>query len=662
MSVFLLTNRKFYYSFLQGLTFVFFLMACADEAEEVIQIKPTNKLQAEAGIDQSVLIANEVLLDGTASVDGNGESFTYLWALTTKPTGSTAQIVDATLPIAKLTPDISGVYTLLLTITQGSFKDTDEMHIVVTNTDNPDEVSTNFISEDIHDDIVLEDIFTDPLQPDYIVTNNIHVQAQLTIKPGVVIEFEQDKGLLIMLGGALNAEGTAEEPIVFTGTQKQTGFWKGLLFATNNPNNKLEHTIVEFGGSSEFQESPRSNISVPGDAISGSVLSISNTVSRQSGGYGLYIGGASHLETFKDVEFIQNASAIYASPRNISLIEPNTLFVGNGFNGVETGGRLQEGQAISWNPLEYGTYRLTSHLIVASDLTINAGVIMHIAKNILITVEAGALFQTKGTVDNNVRLEALSTAAENAWIGMVFKSGLENTMTHTIIKNAGASKLPGMTDATASIGVTPGGRLNLTNSTLEKSAGWGIVLESGSLYNASIQTSNTFVYTVYGSVKFPETLQSVAIAGEWLSYESFIKNHSINENFYNSETKTWFEGAESPWAMTPQSGFGLKVDELGNYIWTIAVRHPNTECFTWSSEYFTGQVTADGQNLNFVEKTWRTRYFNSCALGENNDMDIEPGQMLLPYTITQELHPSTGELYWVLSITTGHDTFQLYKK
>ena len=165
-----------------------------------------------------------------------------------------------------------------------------------------------------------------------------------------------------------------------------------------------------------------------------------------------------------------------------------------------------------------------------------------------------------------------------------------------------------------------------------------------------------------GSVKFPVQAQPIDITGEWVDYSSLIAGTSINENFYNRQTGTWFEGADNPWTMNPETAFGLKVNASGSYVWIIAVQHSVTECVAYSAEHFTGHVTADGQYLNFVEESWRSKYVNSCAPEENKDFDVQPGQMQLSYEVSKEYDLFLGKEYVVMTITAGGDAFKLYKR
>jgi len=122
------------------------------------------------------------------------------------------------------------------------------------------------------------------------------VQAQLTLDPGVEMEFNSNGGLNIQGDGALIAQGTVSEPIIFTGAQKVSGYWNGIQLATSNAN-IIDNAIVEYGGANTGNTAGLIGLY----GIDGST--ITNSTLRSSATNGIDIAPGTTGETINAINF-----------------------------------------------------------------------------------------------------------------------------------------------------------------------------------------------------------------------------------------------------------------------------------------------------------------------------------------------------------------------
>jgi hypothetical protein len=74
---------------------------------------------SNAGVTQNVTTGSVVTLDGSASRDVNNQSLTYLWKMTSVPTGSLAALSSATSAKPTFTADLAGTYNVSLVVNDG---------------------------------------------------------------------------------------------------------------------------------------------------------------------------------------------------------------------------------------------------------------------------------------------------------------------------------------------------------------------------------------------------------------------------------------------------------------------------------------------------------------------------------------------------------------
>ncbi len=74
---------------------------------------------ADAGPDQTVFL-QEVTLDGSGSKDGEGDTLTYNWSFSSRPSGSIADLTNETTVAPTFTPDLAGDYVAQLVVDDGN--------------------------------------------------------------------------------------------------------------------------------------------------------------------------------------------------------------------------------------------------------------------------------------------------------------------------------------------------------------------------------------------------------------------------------------------------------------------------------------------------------------------------------------------------------------
>ena len=74
---------------------------------------------ANAGTNQNVNVGSLVTLNGSGSSDADGDTITYKWSFSSKPSGSTAILTSSIAVNPSFTPDIAGAYVLNLVVNDG---------------------------------------------------------------------------------------------------------------------------------------------------------------------------------------------------------------------------------------------------------------------------------------------------------------------------------------------------------------------------------------------------------------------------------------------------------------------------------------------------------------------------------------------------------------
>ena len=114
----------------------------------------------------------------------------------------------------------------------------------------------DYVLIDLGTESILEDLTWRRISVPYQITSTFQffdvllIEAgEVTIEPGTNIAFEDNTGIQIDEDGSLNAIGTPNSPITFTGVNPVSGAWKGIYFRfTQNTKNQIEEAVIEYAG------------------------------------------------------------------------------------------------------------------------------------------------------------------------------------------------------------------------------------------------------------------------------------------------------------------------------------------------------------------------------------------------------------------------------
>lgn len=169
----------------------------------------------------------------------------------------------------------------------------------------------------------------DPNAPvDYIVTCDPMTSGDFIIDAGVVIAFESDAGLRLgkYADGKIQMNGTADKPIILTGTQKDKGSWRGIQISSDNPANRMDYVTVEYAG-----QTGRNGWGLQGSLIGtyGAVLEMNHCTVQHGHLIGFHWYNNSKSLTLSNSTFTGNETPIETSVNHINSIDGTSTYTGN---------------------------------------------------------------------------------------------------------------------------------------------------------------------------------------------------------------------------------------------------------------------------------------------------------------------------------------------
>ncbi len=490
-------------------------------------------VQASFTVEPSVADpGDEVILDASDSEAIGVSDLSYSWSLNT-PAGSEAQINDSNAEITSFTVDAEGAYEVTLEVSAADAQDatSDNVYVGIAG------------MEELSGDI------TSPktLQSDYLytVTSTVDIEAELTIEPGAIIQFEQGTGFTVpTVEGAIIAEGTEENPILFTSTNDQPGWWNGIyLEQSSNMNNILDYVIIEYGGGEDFRNSGSGNVVIGRQHRDASSIEITNSVIRYSGSDGIWVRSNGDLPDFGNNVMTNNDDApVSIGSNRVHRLDINSEYTGNGdeFVYVRSGHDLDDDD-VTWRNLDV-PYRVRGGtvLIDGVDLTIEAGTYLEFEQGGQVRLEGHGGLIADGTETEPITFTA-SDPQPGWWDGIYLEESnfTNNLLNHVVVEYGGGESYRNSGSGNIVIGRQhrDDSSIEITNSIIRHSYTDGIwVRSNGDLpdFGNNVLTDNADAPVNIGSNKAHRLDSGSEYTGNGDPYVYIRGGHEIDD-----ENVTW---------------------------------------------------------------------------------------------------------------------------
>jgi len=363
---------------------------------------------------------------------------------------------------------------------------------------------------------------------DYIISSVMDISdATITIEPGVVIEFKANAGIGVYDNGALKAQGTAGEPIIFRGEQQVRGFWRGIHIESNSLDNVLSHIKISDAGSNYvYCCNEVATVFLKGGSLTYNHVELSN-----GGSVGFRVTGDN--ATLREVSnntftnhtkypvsgIIEKIAQIVETTSDFSGNLENYIFIEN--SDVKNDISLKKGNV---------PYLIETGVIdVTRKLTIDAGVQIFMEEDAGIGVFDEGALTIDGTSTEPVVMKGIQNV-QGYWRGIHIESNsIDNKLTHAIISNAGSNYVY-CCNVVATIFLKDG-KAALSNLVLESGAGIGIYA------GKDVQLDNFEKIQITTHQKYPMSV-AIEVAGKLDGLAStYVGNDDNYINIYRSSVE-----------------------------------------------------------------------------------------------------------------------------
>lgn len=333
---------------------------------------------------------------------------------------------------------------------------------------------------------------------DYIITSDVQVNANLTIKPGVTVMFAEGAGLQVNEQGSLTAIGAQSNEVLFTSETGKRGSWKGITILSNNGRNVLSFCKIEQGGGNG-----QGNV-VVGSATTAAQVEISNSSISTSNKDGIVINEGSKVLNFNGNKIFTNSGFPVSMHISDAVnMENGNTYSNNGKEFIKVSGEVVN-KPITLKKLNE-SFLISGQITATKGFTISAGSRIYMDNDVEVVIDGtnnDAFFNAVGTQAQPITLSAIYNGT-GVWTSIKFRNTNSNNNQIEYCTISGGGMTTVGPEGMVSVTNTNGGSSNIVirHSSIMNSAATGIYIQSAnSEYNSDIINSNTFVNCAKGDV------------------------------------------------------------------------------------------------------------------------------------------------------------------
>lgn len=326
---------------------------------------------------------------------------------------------------------------------------------------------------------------------------------ELRIEPGAVFEFTEASAMEFEGGSRLRISGFPEtgspDPIVFTGTDEQPGWWRGIyLDDTTDQENLIENVIIEYAGAEGWD----GGLDIASGGTDNAYLQFNNCTFRNCARYGVTAGGGGIIENLSSNLYTGNGEgAMYIPTYDVEALSDSSDFTGNdkdfvrvwnaGIDGNGAGSDSRSWDAINV-PLRLEEYQSIDNV----EFSIDPGATLEFIENAGLEFEGGSVFVLQGTESDKITFTG-TDPTRGWWSGLYVDDtqSRKNRLEHVVVEYAGS----GQNQLDIATGGTDNGQIEeISNCTFRNGGGYGIEWGNGAYVRN--MSNNTYTNNTEGAV------------------------------------------------------------------------------------------------------------------------------------------------------------------